>query len=69
MEEEHTPTIIQLIQLMDLAVIQLKDSYIFFIFPTLSRSPDQRDKNHEETPFAAPQSEAGDLRGRSSPSR
>ena len=36
MEREHTPTIIQLIQSMDLAVIQLKDSHIFFIFPTTS---------------------------------
>ena len=35
MEGEHTPTIIQLIQSMDLAVIQLKDSHMFFIFPTL----------------------------------
>jgi len=34
MEGEHTPTIIQLIQPMDLAIIQLKDSHIFFIFPT-----------------------------------
>ena len=34
MEGEHTPTIIQLIQSMDLAVIQLKDSHLFFIFPT-----------------------------------
>ena len=33
MEGEHTPTIIQLIRSMDLAVIQLKDSHLFFIFP------------------------------------
>ena len=33
MEGEHTPTIIQLILLTDLAVIQLKDSHLFFIFP------------------------------------
>ena len=38
MEGEHTPTIIQLIQLMDLAVIQLKDSLLFFIFPNRSDS-------------------------------
>ena len=35
MEGEHTPTIIQLIQSIDLAVIQLKDLHIFFIFPTI----------------------------------
>jgi len=35
MEGEHTPTIIQLIQSMDFAVIQLKDSHLFFIFPTI----------------------------------
>ena len=34
MEGEHTPTIIQFIQSMDLVVIQLKDSHIFFIFST-----------------------------------
>ena len=33
MEGEHTPIIIQLILSTDLAVIQLKDSHIFFIFP------------------------------------
>ena len=33
MEGEHTPTIIQLILSTDLAVIQLKDSHLFFIFP------------------------------------
>ena len=33
MEGEHTPTIIQLIRSIYLAVIQLKDSYLFFIFP------------------------------------
>ena len=38
MEGEHTPTIIQLIQSMDLTVIQLKDSHLFFIFPTLNTS-------------------------------
>ena len=32
MEGEHTPTIIQLILSTDLAVIQLKDSHLFFIF-------------------------------------
>ena len=35
MEGEHTPTIVQLIQSMDLAVIQHKDSHLFFIFPTI----------------------------------
>jgi len=34
MEGEHTPTITQLIRSTDLAVIQFKDSHIFFIFPT-----------------------------------
>ena len=32
MEGEHTSTIIQLILSTDLAVIQLKDSHLFFIF-------------------------------------
>ena len=36
MEGEHTPIIIQLIQSTDLAVIQFKDSHIFFIFPTIN---------------------------------
>ena len=35
MEGEHTPTIIQLIRSTDLAVIQFKDSHIFFIFQTI----------------------------------
>ena len=38
MEGEHTPTIIQLIRSTDLAVIQFKDSHIFFIFPTKDSS-------------------------------
>ena len=38
MEGEHTPTIIQLIRSTDLAVIQFKDSHIFFIFPTRKNS-------------------------------
>ena len=36
MEGEHTPTIIPLILSTDLALIQLKDSFKFFIFPTIS---------------------------------
>ena len=36
MEGEHTPTIIKLIRSTDVAVIQFKDSHIFFIFPTVS---------------------------------
>ena len=30
---EHTPTIIQLILSTNFAIIQLKDSHLFFIFP------------------------------------
>jgi len=37
MEGEHTSTIIQLIRSTDLAVIQFKDSHIFFIFPTIMK--------------------------------
>ena len=33
--EEHTPTIIRLILSMDLALIQLIDSFKFFVFPTI----------------------------------
>jgi len=36
MEEEHIPTIIRLILLMDLVLIQLKDSLLIFYFPNNS---------------------------------
>ena len=50
MEGEHTPTIIQLIQSMDLAVIQLKDSHIFFIFPTIPHNEWRfKELTHKET--------------------
>ena len=35
MKGEHTPIIIQMILLMGLVLIQLKDSLKFFIFPTI----------------------------------
>ena len=35
MEGEHTPNITHLILSMDLALIQLKNSLKFFVFPTL----------------------------------
>ena len=42
MEGEHSPTIIQLIRSTDLAVIQFKDSHIFFIFPISLAWPEVR---------------------------
>ena len=50
MEGEHTPTIIQLIQSMDLAVIQLKDSHLFFIFSTIPHNEWRfKELTHKET--------------------
>ena len=50
MEGEHTPTIIQLIRSTDLAVIQFKDSHIFFIFLTNPFKPtgEVAEKTHEK---------------------
>ena len=50
MEGEHTPTIIQLIRSTDLAVIQFKDSHIFFIFPTIPHNEWRfKELTHKET--------------------
>ena len=50
MEGEHTPTIIQLILSTDLAVIQLKDSHLFFIFPTIPHNEWRfKELTHKET--------------------
>ena len=50
MEGEHTPTIIQLIRSTDLAVIQFKDSHIFFIFPTVPHNEWRfKELTHKET--------------------
>ena len=50
MEGERTPTIIQLIRSMDLAVIQFKDSHIFFVFPTIPHNEWRfKELTHKET--------------------
>ena len=50
MEGEHTPTIIQLIRSTDLAVIQFKDSHIFFIFPIIPHNEWRfKELTHKET--------------------
>ena len=50
MEGEHTPTIIQLIRSTDLAVIQFKDSHVFFIFPTIPHNEWRfKELTHKET--------------------
>ena len=52
MEGEHTPTIIRLILLTDLALIQLKDSLKFFIFPTILHNEWRfKELTHKETDF------------------
>ena len=42
MEGEHTPTIIQLIQSTDLAIIQLKDSLSYSSIPTETKTLSQK---------------------------
>ena len=50
MEGEHTPAIIQLIRSTDLAVIQFKDSHIFFIFSTIPHNEWRfKELTHKET--------------------
>jgi len=50
MEEEHTTTIIWLILSKDLALIQLKNSLKFFVFPTIPRNEWRfKELTHKET--------------------
>ena len=50
MEGEHTPTIIQLNRSTDLAIIQLKDSLLYSLIPTIPHNEWRfKEMTHKET--------------------